>query len=446
MRVDPQNNYASDLLATIDMSEGEVQAALRSWNRTGRPIIDDILHNYYLSFGSWVVRDAVAFHPAGVLRYSEWKTTESRLLETDIFGNVGLEIEPTPIPDTYNAVVRTTTKTNSLNSFAFNLLKGLPIQTSYLDVWNIRNSGINFNANYRWEADRRRVAGQLEIPVPFPGLLNLELGDMWRRERWNLSPTIRPEYLGVARFLYDANILRLHLKNIPHYRFDFGGGLEYFNRAASGNLPQLDTNSLNVGKFGVESNLRLFDGRYQNRLHLEGFAARQSILGNINFSGAVAELNNRVTLDSRNRTYFDWTVKGGTARGNVPVEDYFVLGIGAGARNPLRGHATADHGMYGRGPMGTDFVLVNTDIERRIVTLPLFNTLNIPFLTVKWEVFLDGAKTFDRKRIFKQGTLWIDTGAGLRLETPTQSFNLVYGRSLRDGTGVLVGYVERRLW
>src|SRR6185503_5235853 len=138
--------------------------------------------------------------------------------------------------------------------------------------------------------------------------------------------------------------------------------------------------------------------------------------------------------------------KGGTSRGNLPVEDYFLLGIDTDIINPLRGHAAADHGMYGRGPMGTDFVLVSTDIERRIATLPLFNTFNIPFLTVKWEVFLDAAKTFDRNRIFKQGKLWVDTGGGLRFETPTQSFNIVYGRSLRDGTAVFMGYVERRLW
>ena len=86
------------------------------------------------------------------------------------------------------------------------------------------------------------------------------------------------------------------------------------------------------------------------------------------------------------------------------------------------------------------------DLERRIATVPLFNTINIPFLTVKWEVFLDAAKTFDRNRIFKQGKLWIDTGGGLRFETPTQSFSIVYGRSLRDGTAVITGYVERKLW
>ena len=444
--VDPDNSYASDLLATIDMSEGEVQSALRGWNKTGQPAVDGILHNYYLSFGSWVVRRAVAFHPSGVLRYTEWKTTESRLFETENFSNVGLEIEPAPIPGRYNAVVRTTARTNTFGDSVFNLVKGLPIQTSYLDVWNVGNSGINLNANYRWESDRRRMEGQLHIPVPFPGLLHLELGDTWRSEQWNLSPAIRSEALPRARFHYKANILRLRVKQIPHYRFDIGGGLEYRNRAAAGNLPELLTDGRNTGKFNLETNLRLFDNRYQNRLHLEGFAARRSILGDTSFSGGVAEIDNRFTLSRDNRAFLDWTIKGGTSRGRLPVEDYFVLGLDSNPRNPLRGHAASDHGTYGRGPMGTDFVLLNMDVERRIATLPFFDTFNIPFVTVKWEVFLDAAKTFDRNRIFKQGKLWIDAGAGLKFETPNQTFNLVYGRSVRDGGAVFMAYVERRLW
>jgi hypothetical protein len=447
LRVERNNPYASDLLATINMSEGEVQAALRAWNKTDRPIVDDILHNYYLNFGSWVVRSAVAFRPGGVLRYSQWRTTESRLLETENFSNVGLEIEPTPIPDQYNAIVRTTTKTNTPADFIFGLVKGLPVQTSYLDVWNIGNSGINFNSNYRWEADRRRVEGQFKIPIRFPGaLLHLELGNTWRSERWNLSPTIRPEGLTRARFNYKANTLSVHLKQIPHYRVEIGAGLDYRNRAASGDLPELATDSGNTGRFRLETNLRLADGRYQNRLHLEGFAARESVLGDTNFSGGIAELNNRLTLFNDSRTYLDWSVKGGTSRGSLPVEEYFMLGLDTSPRHPLRGHTISDHGTYGRGPMGTDFVLVNFDVDRRLATLPFFNTFNIPLVLVKWEVFLDGAKTFDRNRIFKQGKLWVDTGAGLRFETPTQSFNIVYGRSLRDGTAVFTAYVERRLW
>ena len=444
--VDPIDNHASDLLATIDMSEGDVQSALRSWNKGGRPVIDDVLHNYYQTFGSWVVRNAVAFRPSSVLPYDKWKTTESRLLETDNFANVGLEVEPAGAPDQYTAIVRTAAKTNSLADFLFNLVKGAPVDTSYVDVWNIGNSGMNFNGNYRWDRDRRRAEGQLKIPIPISGLLHLEIGNTWRSERWDLSSSIRPESRPRARFDYKANTLRIHLKQIPHYRVQLGGGFEYRNRSAKGDLPELSTDSSNTGRFSIETNFRLLDGGYQNRLHFEAFAARRSIVGNAQFTGGIAEIDNRVTLSKDTRTYLNWTVKTGTARGRLPVEDYFALGLDTHTDYPLRGHTAAEHGRYGRGPMGTDFVLVNTDIDRRLATIPLFNTLNIPFLTVKWELFFDGAKTWDRNRIFQQGKLLLDTGGGLRFETPTHSLNLIYGRSLRDGRNVLFGYYERRLW
>jgi tetratricopeptide (TPR) repeat protein len=443
---DPNNNYASDLLATIDMSEGEVQSALRSWNKSERPVINDILHNYYLTFSSWVVRDAVAFHPAGVLKYSQWKTTESRLFETDNFANVGLEIEPTVIPDQYNAIVRTTAKTNSPSAFLFGILEGAPIETSFVNVWNIGNSGTNFNGIYRWEMNRRRVEERLTIPVPLAGLLHLRLANIWRSERWDLSEPIRPELKPNARLDYRANAVRVYIKNIPHYRVELGAGFEYRNRYAKGTLPQLYTNSLKTAIFGAEINLRLIDRLYQNRLHLEAFGARRAILGDTNFSGGVAELDNRVTLSRDTRTTLDWAVRGGTSRGALPVEDYFLLGLDTNPVNLLRGHMAEKHGRYGHGPMGTDFALVNTDVERRLATIPFFNTFNIPFLVVKWDLFFDGAKTWDRNHIFQPSKLLLDTGGGLRFETPTHSLNLVYGRSLREGNNVLFAYFERRLW
>jgi tetratricopeptide (TPR) repeat protein len=446
LAVDPDNAFASDQLATIDMSSGEVQSALRAWNKSDRPFVTDILHNYYLSFGSRVVRNAVAFHPSGTLRYSEWKTTELRLLETENFANIGLEVEPTTVPDQYNAVVRTTSKTNSLPDFAFNLIKGIPVQTSYLNLWNIRNSGVNFNGNYRWDANRRRAQGRLKIPLPVAGLFHLELENTWRSERWDVSRTIRAELLPLSHFDYKANSMSIGVTHIPHYRVELGAGFEYRNRAAKGEISQLALDSRNTGKFTADASFRIYDGAYQNRLRVEGFAARHSIIGNTQFTGGLAELRNRYTLSKDTRMYFDWGLKGGTARGGLPIDDYFVLGVGTRASNLLRGHTAANRGKYGYGPMGTDFVLFNSDIERHMKTIPLFNNLNVPFLTVKWEVFFDAAKTWDRQHIFPTSKLLLDTGAGLRFETPTGSFNLVYGKSLRDGKNVLWGYYERRLW
>ena len=142
----------------------------------------------------------------------------------------------------------------------------------------------------------------------------------------------------------------------------------------------------------------------------------------------------------------DWTVKGGTIRGQPPLEDYFILGMDVNPTNLLRGHQVSDHGRNGQGPMGSDFVLTNFDIERRIFTLPFFNSFNVPFVIVKAEVFFDTAKTWDRTDVFKDSKLLMDTGAGLKFETPTSTFNVAYGRSLRDGRSIFYGYVERRLW
>jgi hypothetical protein len=278
------------------------------------------------------------------------------------------------------------------------------------------------------------------------GLLSVETGDWWRQEHWDLSPVIRPQFLNRALVLYKANALRIYLKQIPIYKVRFGAGFEYRNRAAHGDIPQIYTNNLNTGKFTAEVDLRLVDRQYQNRVRLEGFAARRSIIGETEFSGGVLQVDNRVTLSKDTRMFLDWTVKGGSSRGLLPIEDYFELGLDTYSINPLRGHTLAKHGHYGNGPMGSDFVLVNTDLEKRLATIPFFNSLNIPFITVKWQVFLDGAKTWDRNKVFVNSQLLVDTGGGLRFETPTHAFNLIYGRALREGNNVFFGYYEHRLW
>jgi len=445
--VDPNDNTASDQLATIDMSEGDTQAALRAWNKSGRPYINDILHNYYLTFGSWVVRRALAFRPAGTLRYSEWKTTESRLFETDNFANVGLEIEPTRVPDQYNAVVRTTPKTNSVPNILFDLVKGSPWQTSYLNFWNIHNSGINFTGNYRWDAERRRAEGGIKLPLPIGSLLYVEFGNLWRSEQWDVSSNIRPDLQSKSQFLYKANAVGIQVKTIPNYRVELAAGFVYRNRAATGDLPELFTDSLNTGELTAQMTLRLVDRKYQNLLNIEMFAARRAFFGNTQFTGGTAQLKNRVSVSKDTGTDFNWSIQGGTARGLLPVENYFLLGVDTTTKYPLRGHTAAHHGKYGgTGPMGTDFVLLNTDIDRRLKTIPFFNNFNIPFIVIKSQFFFDAAKTWDRNHIFLPSKLLLDTGAALRFETPTNSFNLLYGRSLRTGKNVFTVYYERRLW
>ena len=76
----------------------------------------------------------------------------------------------------------------------------------------------------------------------------------------------------------------------------------------------------------------------------------------------------------------------------LPIDHYFVLGLGSVTDYPLRAHVSSGEGHYGRSPAGTDFVLFNTDIRRRLVTVPLFDTLGIPFVEVSAMAFYDAAR------------------------------------------------------
>jgi tetratricopeptide (TPR) repeat protein len=445
--VDPNNNYASDLLASIDISRGEVQSALRSWNKSGRPIIDDILHNYFLNFGSWVVKEAVAFHPAGVLRYRQWKTTEARLYATNNFTNVGLEVEPTRIPDHYDAIVRTTYKTNNLYNILWNAVKAGAYDTTYFNYWNIGNTGMNWNSVYRWDPNRHLVAGSLQAPLKLPGILNTQLGDSVVSEEWDLSNNLRENLLSRNHFVnYRANTILARVSHIPSYRFQVGAGIRYANQYSRGDLPEVASDSRNDGNLFVETLIRPADGRYENRLSLKAFLARRSILGDFNYSGGVAQFDNRITISKDTRTTFNWTIKGGTSRGLRPLPDYFLLGLELNPENILRGHMAYRDGRYGSSPMGSDFVLGNFDIDRLIATIPTFNYFNLPFITIKAMGFFDPAETWDRTHVFKDSGLLADVGGGLRFETPTSTLNLVLGRPLRGGPTVLYGYIQKRLW
>jgi outer membrane protein assembly factor BamA len=440
------NGQTSDRLATIEMSEGNIRSALHYWNQTGRPILNDVLENSHSTFEHPIIKSAMSLQPGSVLRYAEWRTTHARLMETRIFTRVDVDFEPTSVPDRYNANIMTSAKTNSPETFAFDIIKGAPFQTAFANLWDIRNSGISLTSSYRWDANRRRAEVNMIAPIPLSGILFLEAGGLWRNELWNLSSQLNVNLGSLSRFRYKSTGAQVGLKIIPHYRFEIGTGFEYTNRAVSGELPQLLTNSQNVGKILFQTSLRINDrARYQNRLFAEGYVARQGFIGDLNYREGTAELDNHLSLSSgRHASALNWTIKGGVSGGILPVEDYFMLGMDQFPLNILRGHKIVKDGQYGNGPMATDFVLANSEFERRFGVLPLFNALNLPYILVKGTAFLDLARTWDRAGIFKEYPLLVDTGVGLKLETTTHSLNLTYGRALRSGDGVFSAWVQKK--
>jgi tetratricopeptide (TPR) repeat protein len=419
---DPGDVYASELLASLDLSDGNIGPALSVLNQGGQPQIARILDNYSLTFSSSTESSALAFRPGAVLHLSEWKTTAARLKATKAFAGVGLELESSLEGGKYNALVRSSKKSNTASGFLLGLLEGLPVKTSYLDIWNIGGSFVQWTSKYRWDPARRRAEGQLLFPVPLPGLLFVELGGVWRSEQWDIPSQ--------GQFQYKSSGVRLNLKHIPDHRLELGAGLEYLNRAAG-----------NTGRVLLNARFRPIDRKFKSQVRVDSFLARASLLGDLNYTGGTIQLANRLVVSEDRSTFFDLSVKVGTSRGRLPVEDYFMLGIDTETVDPLRAHVAADHSRYGRGPMGTGFVLVNSDIERRVAALPVLN--NVP---IHGELFFDSAKLSDRNRIFQQRGWLFDAGVAVRTQLPDFDFVVLYGRNLSEGKGVLGAYIERRFW
>jgi hypothetical protein len=379
-----------------------------------------------------------------VLTWERWKTTEVRLQETGIFANTGLEIEPTPSPDRYTAVIRTSPKTNTKEQLIIPALETLFFRSPTLHLWNLGNSATSLRLNYRFATNRHRAEVGILSPLPLPGLLFFDAAGTYRSERWDIS---RPAMdTGVDhRFRFQSTGVRARLKHIPHYRFEIGAGFEYRNRTASGSQTGIALDSRNTGKALASASILVSDGRLRSRIRGEMFVAREAFLSDMEYSGGTVEWNNRFIPDAEGRSAIEVTLKAGASRGELPIDDYFVLGVRERTDNMLRGHNTVDDdGHYGYAPMATDFTLMNATYDRRIRRLPFFNVLNFPYVDLKWLVFLDVAKTFDRAHVFEERKVLVDVGGGFKLETPSRTFNLTYGRSLRDGTGTLVAYVGKR--
>ena len=444
LRVDPANKYATDLLGTVDMSIGRIASALKTWNKDGRPIIGDILHNSHVGFENWTIDKASAFRTGEMLTWGKWKTTESRLRETGMYANVGVDIEPTTSSDRYTAVIRTVPKTNSRALLIVPLLETLIFQTPSLHLWNIGNSGVGLSPSYRFATNRHRAEVGILAPLPLPGILFLEATGTFRSERWDISEAALDTGFD-HRFRYESTGVRALIKHIPNYRVELAAGFEYRNRTASGQQPGLALDSRNTGKLLFETNIFPFDGRYRTRLRGEGFIARKAFLSDMDYSGGTVEWNNRYLVDKDGKNTLELTLKGGTSRREIPVDDYFIVGIRQHTDNFLRGHnEVSDTGHFGNSPMGTSFTLVSTTFERLIRRMPFFNVLNVPYVDLKWLVFVDGAQTFDRAHVFKEGKILVDVGGGFKLDMSSRVFHLTYGRSVRDGTGTFAAYMGKR--
>src|SRR5512141_493224 len=84
-RLNPSDVYTNDFLGTLFYLTGNLHAALNSWNRAGKPIVENVRTEPTPRLDPVILDRAFAFAPGSTVTLSELLTTEARLRALGIF-------------------------------------------------------------------------------------------------------------------------------------------------------------------------------------------------------------------------------------------------------------------------------------------------------------------------------------------------------------------------
>ena len=162
LRLDPEDTYANDFLASVYFLQGNLEAALTCWNRVSKPLIEEMPLDPTPRVDPALLDHAFAFAPATVLSLHDLQTTQARVDGLNIFSNYRFDLEARP-DGKFDMVFRAQERNGASpdGEGLLALFRGLPFKTIHPEFFNIRRRAINFESLIRWDPEKRRLRTNL---------------------------------------------------------------------------------------------------------------------------------------------------------------------------------------------------------------------------------------------------------------------------------------------
>ncbi len=425
LKLDPSDSYAIDFLATLYFLDGNAEAALKYWNRIGKPRVQSIEMSPPPQVRPELVDRALAFAPGEILTLEHYRSTIAWLEGLDAFDGLALELRAQP-DGNFDATLRWRELPQWIH--AASVVAGLPFQTlDYKDT--LGQDATTVKALYRFDAPLRRAALSFSRPLKGNPKTRYSLFADARGETWNFA---QPADFRLRRIAAGAE-----LQFIPSGRFAWGIGATAVDRSFPG-APQFSSG------FTLSHSV-WFGYRFLN-------IPQQRLTGELRGAWETGRFwgNTSKGLFSRTR----WSVDGqwypqpsgkdlevttrlsaGAVLGNTPFDDLYVLTYDRDYDLPLRGHRSTIEGKRGSAPIGRRYVLANVDLYKTLWHPPL----------VKIDIgpTLDVGRLWDQVTPRERGKILVDVGAQIRLGLPG-GFRvfLSYARDLRGGSGAFNSFTR----
>src|SRR5467141_1248362 len=448
LRLNPQDAYAREFLATIYFLEGNLEAALKYWNPEDKPRLRSVAFEPSLHLRESLSKRALAFNAPQVLTADALLTTESRLDLLGIFSSRRIELTPTDSGN-YDATLHLAERNgwgDSKVEGIVSLLSGLPYGTVYPEFYNLDHEAVNVTSLARWDSEKRRVSLAVSLPVYGDPSLGLRLYADARNENWNLTRT----FFGAGTPLRDLNLRHVaagaEFRSVVNGRWSWSGGAEVARRnfrnllgpLSSSERPFFTATASLAGWLGAgRSLLRVPEHRFTLNATAELRAGREFANGLGPFASLRGSLLAHWIPQARGDDYEIQTrIRAGGTSGKITVDELFQLGVERDNDLWVRGHAGTSDGRKGAAPLGRRYFLTNWEMDKNVYSNGLF--------TVKLGPFFDTGSIADASDLFGSQRWLFDTGAQCKVRVlGSITVVLIYGRDLRGGRNVFYGTVVR---
>jgi len=421
LRIDPSDAYANDFLGTLYFLDSNYEAAIKYWNRTGKPRIESIETVPPPPVRPELLDRALAFAPGEILSQDHYSSTLAWIRGLDAFGDSRLELVARP-QEQFDAVLRWT-PTNRWTEAAAGL-DGIPFQTFRYERHNLGQSAATIGATYRWDAQKRRILAEYSAPLEGDPRMRYRLYTDDRSETWNFEGT-NPQAPG------DFRLRKVEaggsLRRTPSGRFSWEMGARVAERWFGGVTPFASGASVVAS---LAADYRLLNLPEQGlTLDAKGVAEVGrffSSAGGI-YSRAEASLEGHWRPDTRSKYEASFGVRTGRILGAAPFDELFSLGRERDDAMGLPGYIGTRWGKKGLAPTGGQYAVAHFD---------LFHEVWKPWLGA-----VDVGPLLDAGRMWHQisgdfaGQILVDGGVAVRLRLPGVSFVLSYARPMRGGVG-----------
>lgn len=446
LRLDPNDRYANEFLASIYFLQSNTEAALKYWNREGKPQIQNVNSQPEPRLRPVLLDHAFAFSAASTLSLAEFRTTDARLRNLEIFPSYRIDLTARD-GGQFDAMLRAVERNGFGSSLADALLgtfSGLPFQEIDPEYYNISGKAINIASLARWDPDKRRVLASLSGPLFSAPEWRYRIGVDLRNENWD----IRNGFTGPAPVLAALNLRReavsADIERLVGWRWRWALGVELSHRDERNPTPGVIlTPELLAEGYQLKQTaslqyqlLRSPEHRLTITTGIDAAAARLWSKPEQSFLRLQPEVDIHWLPQPKGDDYeTHWNIRGGKSFGRVPFDELWMLGLERDNDLPLRAHIGTRDGRKGSAPIGRDYFLENWETDKNLYSNGLIALKLGPF--------------FDIGRM--GGTLstpvsqkWLfDTGAQLKIRVLGVGATFIYGKDLRTGNNTFYVTVAR---